>query len=681
MKIFKFLSFFGGLTGGSSGKGGKKQTKPLPPISDTARSVSQGRVLEVLCSGGNYGIEGLLSADIRESIFLDDTPIKRDNIEFFTGVTVLEKKGSPFQTPLDGFASALVSENSVGVEVRYRLPVTRSFVNEAVTAIKIRVGVQISKNKLSGGQVVQVIPDVIDFNIYVKEGSGAFVLKGGSIQIAGKFTDVFEKEFYVTVNPTRTESNFSIRLERLTVADTENEKRVLAWVAYSEVIEDILPFKRIALVGIGFDTELFGGSFPERRYHLGGQYLEIPTNATIGTDRGLDYTGNWNGLFYVSYARSCADAFAIIWYLLLDEIDGLGIELNASVIDRYSLYEISKYNNEFVPNGKGGLERRYLFNMVVNKEQDGFKVIDSILSGCGARRYWEGGLLKFTQDKHETIFCIVSNADIDGFFTYSSTDIDERATAVNVTWVDLENFGKTRTKYIADPTLIAKYGYNLKDLEAVGCTRESQATRYGLSVIYSENYETGTVTFKGRQYLGLIPIGKVIAVADHFESGERLGGIISAQPSSTTLTIDYPITIKEVSGFDEIFYLMFYTDVRQAIRTGVVTNAFHHYQIYGISEGRYPNGYLIIVQTTTGVVQRRIQNLAGSYITFTLNEAIPTLPQNTNWILFTPEYKHKLFRVVSKEPDDKDLDTINLTCTEYSEFKWEKIERNFEVAG
>lgn len=81
------------------------------------------------------------------------------------------------------------------------------------------------------------------------------------------------------------------------------------------------------------------------------------------------------------------------------------------------------------------------------------------------------------------------------------------------------------------------------------------------------------------------------------------------------------------------------------------------------------------------MVQRRIQNLAGSYITFTLNEAIPTLPQNTNWILFTPEYKHKLFRVVSKEPDDKDLDTINLTCTEYSEFKWEKIERNFEVAG
>jgi predicted phage tail protein len=670
----KFLSFFGGLFGG------KKQTKALPPISDTARSVSQGRVIEVLCSGGNYGIEGLLTADIRESIFLDDTPIRRQGIDFFTGVNILEKRGTPFQTTLDGFGNELVSENSVGAEVRYGLPLTRSFVNDAVTAIKIRVGVTISKNKLSGGQVVQVIGDAINFNVYIKEGSGAFVLRG-SIQISGKFTDIFEKEYYFTVNPTRLESNFNIRLERTTIADTENEKRVLAWQSYSEVIEDILPFKRIALVGISFDTEQFGGSFPERRYHLGGQYLEIPTNATIGTDRGLDYSGNWNGLFYISYTRACADVFAIIWYLLLDEIDGLGIELNASMIDRYSLYEISKYNNEFVPDGKGGTERRYLFNMVINKEQDGFKVIDSILSGCGARRYWEGGLLKFTQDRQETIFCIVTNADVDGYFTYSSTDIDERATAVNVTWVDLENFGKTRTKYIADPTLIAKYGYNLKDLEAVGCTRESQATRFGLSVIYSENYEPTTITFKGRQYLGLIPIGKVIAIANYFESGERLGGLVSAQPSTTTITIDYPITIKEVTGFDETFYLMFYADVTQAIRTGVVTNAYEHYLTYGISENRYPNGYLIIVQTATGVVQRRIQNLAGSYTTFTLNEAIPVLPQNTNWILFTPEYKHKLFRVVSKEPDDKDLDSISLTCTEYSEFKWEKIERNFEVAG
>jgi predicted phage tail protein len=654
----KFLRFFGGLFGG------KKQTKALPPVSDTARSVSQGRVIEVLCSGGNYGIEGLLTPDVRESIFLDDTPIRREGIDFFNGVTITEKKGTAFQTVLEGFGNELVSENSVGAEVRFGLPLTRSFVNDAVTAIKIKV--------------VQVIGDAINFKVFIKEGSGAFVLRG-NIQITGKFTDIFEKEYYFTVNPTRLESNFNVRLERVTIADTENEKRVLAWQSYSEVIEDILPFKRMALVGIGFDTEQFGSTFPERRYHIGGMYLEIPTNATIAADRGLNYSGNWNGLFYVSYTRACADAFAIVWYLLLDEIDGLGIELNASVIDRYSLYEISKYNNEFVPDGRGGTERRYLFNININKEQDGFKVIDSILSGCGARRYWEGGLLKFTQDRRETIFCIVTNADIDGYFTYSSTDIDERATAVNVTWVDLENFGKTRTKYIADPTLIAKYGYNRKDLEAVGCTRESQATRYGLSVIYSENFETATVTFKGRQYLGLIPIGKVIAVSNYFESGDRLGGIIAAQPTSSTVTIDYPITIKEVTGFDDVFYLMFYPDVAEAIRLGTVTNAYQHYLSTGISEGRYPNGYLIVIQTTTGVVQRRVQNTAGSYTTLSLNQTIGTLPENTNWLLFTPEYKHKLFRVVSKEPDDKDIDAISITCTEYSDFKWEKIERNFEV--
>lgn len=668
---------FGGIFGNKKNSG-----KPLPPVSDTARSVARGRVREILCTGGFAGNEGFKSANIKEDIYLDETPLRKDGVDLFNGANVGFRNGAPFQQPLEGFGTELISESSVSAEIKVNLPITRSFVNANITAIKIRMSVVITKNKLKDGQVVQVIGDSLQFRIRLLEGSGNITSAPivGDITVTGKYSEPYDAlEYYFPVSGNFDE--YTIRIERVTVADTENERRILTWASYSEVVEEIINFKRMSFVGIDFDTEEFGTNFPERRYHFFGLLLSIPTNATVNAnDRGLDYNGTpWNGLFYTA-PKANSDLFSIIWYLLTDEIDGLGKEIKPYMIDRFSLYQISQYNNEYIPDGRGGTERRYLKNLAINKEQDGWKTIDDIISSCSVRRYWNGGVLTFIQDRPESIFAVVTNTDIEGDFVRSSTDIDDRCTAVNVTWIDLNNFGKTRNEYVSDPEYVSQYGFNIKTVECIGCTRRSEAQRYGRTLIHSENLETGIITFKARQRFATIPLGKVIAISDNLDNGVKLGGMI-VNATSNSLQTDTPIQFLPFSGFDDVFYTTLYPEAREAVRIGTYSSVYEHYVNVGQAQGKYPNGYILLTGISDNTITiHRVTNSPGTTDTIVIDGSFPSIPpMDATWVLLTPEIKPELYRIQGKEPDGDNLDLFTITCTQYSEYKWDKIERKIEV--
>lgn len=669
----RFLKFCGSIFKKPS------SSKSYPNVSDSARSVSVGTVVELLASGGKYGLQMFPGGDLQSNTYISDTPILRDGQYFFKGITTDFRTGSPGQTALGGFYfGGMLTETAVGSEVRYGLPIIRAFINSNATIIRCRFSVILLKNRRENGQVVQVIGNSITFRVSIKEKNTGFLVKP-DITLEGKYTEPYEQVFEWQVNNTGEGDEFIIKVERITGIDGTDDTRVLSWSSYTECISQNLPFKRIAHVGIRFDADEFGTSFPDRQYRIGGQFLDIPTNGYYSGYDGIpNYFGNWDGQLKPMFDTACEDFGAIIWYLLLDEIDGLGLEIKEYMVDRYSLFAISRYNSQYVPASNGQYERRYTCNMVINKQEDGWKVIDSILSGCFARRYWEGGILKFTQDKPGNIFALITDADIYGDFEYSNTDIDERATAVNVTWTDLSDFSKTRTEYVTDATLVARQGYNLKNIEAVGCIRRSQANRYGRAIIYSENYECALVTFTGRQYLAYIPIGSIVAISDANVEKQRIGGIVQAV-NNNIITVDYPVSIKTPQGFDEYMYLLFYPDVKLAIENGGFNSPIDHYLQYGQAEGRYPNGYALMVQTKTGVQVARVTNSIGSYTALYLDRVIQNVEVNANWILFAPDNKHKLFRVLSKEPDDQNLDRVVMTCTEYSDFKWEKIERSLDI--
>lgn len=668
---------------GAGGLFGKKPTQQKQTV-DSGRSISRGQVIEVLCSGGKYGIQGLLASDgnLKKAVYLDDTPIiTEQNIENFKGIEIYQRRGTPFQTPIEEFNSEIVSEESVSVEVKFGNPVTRTFVNENCTAIRVRLSFVLNQNKKKDGQVIDVIASSIQFKIFIKEGTNGAFVERGNIEVKGKYSEPYEKIWFYTVDATKDE--FSIRIERLTSADSEDYKRVIRWESYSNITESILPFKQMAYVGLGFNAEDFGTSLPERKYSIGGEFLDIPTNSTIQLDGGLVFSNNWDGFFKSELTQPCADVSWIIWRLLTDEIDGTGDEIKPYMIDRYSLYPISKYNNELIPDGYGGFERRFLFNGLINKPQDAWKLIDNILSSCNARRVWENGILKFIQDSPAPIYTAFTNSDVvDGTFTYSGIDITEQATAVQITWTEPQT-GKTRQEFFSDAQLIRQFGYRLKQIEAVGCTRRSQAIRLGRAVVYSENYENEQVTFKSRTYGAFVPVGKVIAISDTYRFNKKLGGIVRPASTATLVKLDAQIQINNLAGFDENFYLLLYPDIREAIRQGVFTNAFAHYQQYGISEGRKPNGYLLMCLLSNAQIEiRYISNQPGLYSELTVDVPFSEIPApNSTYIVVSPEIPVMLYRVEAKEIDNDDKDVVTLTCKQYAPYKWDKIERGFNLGS
>lgn len=652
--------------------GKPKKSSSSAPIPDSGRSVSKGQIIEVLCSGGDYGIEGL-GSNPKDNIYLDNTPITANGLENFKGIEVYERRGTPYQLPLADFNSEVTSEVSVGVTVAFNNTVTRTFVNDNCAAARVRLSFVLNENqKDKDGNVTGTKASSINFKIYIREGTSNPFVERANITQSGKYSEAYEKIWFFNVNPIYDE--YSIRIERVTPADTADFRRVLRWESYSVVIDSLLNFKRLAYLGIKFNAEDFGQSIPERRYKIKAQIMLIPTNATIALDKGLDYDGSaWDGNFKIPN-KTCGDFLAIMWFYMTDTIDGCGIA--PQNINRYSLYEVSKYNNELVPNGLGGVERRYLFEFVLNKQGSPYDNLNYICSGCNCRMIEEYGQITFIQDRPQEIFATLSNSDVDnGEFIYSTVDSTDIATQVQVTWTDQDS-GKTRQEFLNDPKLISLFGKQSKQIEAVGCSRRSQAIRIGRGILYSEAKEIELVTFKARDFMMYCPCGAVIAIQDYNLLGVTLGGIIKASTNSS-VTFDIPIELKRFNGFNEEFYLAAYPDVRETIKNGVFTSGYQHYVLYGNTEGRKPNGYLIYIQDIAfNTVTRIITSLPGNYTTLSF-EAVNFIPIfESSFFIQSPDYLLKRFKIESKEYDD---DSVNITAKQFDNFKWDYIERGFTL--
>ncbi|MEM7578248.1 MAG: phage tail protein [Cyanobacteria bacterium P01_A01_bin.80] len=669
---FKKLFFSGGLFKKPKAQESTQSTN----ISDTKRSISKGQVIEIICSGGKYGIEGFFHGnEWGKSIYLDETPVLNENgTSNFEGIDIYYRGGAPGQTAISEFNSEIVNELPVSVDVNFNTPVTRAFVNENVSAIRIRLSFVLLKNQKDGNDNVTGTEgnDVI-FKVYIREGNGAFIERQ-QIEMSGKFSQAYEKIWFFTVD--ESQSEFYIRIERITAADDEDSSRIIRWESYSIITETILPFKGCAFSGLRFNAEDFGQSIPERKYRINGQYLDIPSNSICTNDGGLDFTGNWDGFYRIS-DQACGDFGASVWYLLTDEIDGAGEEIKASMIDRFSLYQVSEYNNEYIPDGYGGVERRFLFNGVINQQDDTWKKIEQILSGCNTRYVWENDTIKFIQDRPEKPTATISNADVEnGIFNYSTVDVTQIATACNVTWIEPIT-GKPRNAYYSDPTAISTYGYNLKQIEAVGCNRYSQAYRMAKSIVFNETTELNILTFSCRGWVSFLPVGSVIIISDSSLHSRKQSGLIKDVTSTSQITTDEPIQVNTLDGFDEQYYLLIYPDVREEIRKGNVTSAYEHYQIYGISEGRNQNGYLLgCLMSTFEIEFRNISNPIGVHTELYVDTPFTDSPEvNSTYIVISPDIPIKYYRIEGKDIDDSNPDMLNITCKEYNPYKWDNLER------
>ncbi|MFM6833619.1 MAG: hypothetical protein ACKPKK_05055, partial [Dolichospermum sp.] len=413
--------------GGSGGGGGPTTTPP------SGISTSVVSVLGIVSEGEIEGpINGL------KSIFLDETPIQNaDDSLNFKDFTWDYRLGTQGQSRIPGFADEVASETSVNAEVKYNLPITRTITNANLDAIRIRLGIILQEYPPDGG----VLGLNVEFKIWIKQGAGAFILVGEG-NLGGRFPAITEFEYAFAVNNALgTVSNFSVRVERTTPQDTDETRyqRILRWQSYAEATETKLAYPNSALFGFSFKAAEFQ-SLPQVSLKLAGRKIRIPSNATPTTTRGLTFSGTWDGTF-ITPSVAVADPAWILYDLITNTRYGLGRYINQSQIDKWALYEISQYCNEYVPDGYGGTEHRFQCHLLLEGKDEAYKVIQQFLSIFRGFSYWISGAIGFVSDKPGSPVTQFTQSDIEeGMFSYTRTGLKTRHTVALVTWVNPDDF-------------------------------------------------------------------------------------------------------------------------------------------------------------------------------------------------------------------------------------------------
>ncbi|WP_257824156.1 host specificity protein J [Aggregatibacter actinomycetemcomitans] len=512
--------------GGSSKRGGGHTPHEAP---DSLRSAQKLRAIGLISLGPIKG-----PANKWKDTYFDNTPIQnangvddKDKSSFnFKNTEIQYNLGYQDQSPLDGF-EASEREVSVGAEVKQQHPITRSVIDPDVTRLRLTMGVNalISQNDKGDTNGTSV-----DFQVLING------TPRGTYQISGKSSSRFYRSYIIDELPPRP---FTVTVQRLT-EDSKSQRlqNGTHWVSYTEIIDTKLSYPNMAIVGIKTDSR-YNPNFPNINFLLYGRIIKIPT--TYDPEARTYAPGLWRGDFKLGWTNNPAWIF---YDLITDKLAGLGQRIGDFGIDKFMLYEIAKYCDELVDDGYGGKEPRMVSNLWITEQRDAYNVISDMASVFRAIAVWDGAQFTAIQDRPTDPVCLYTQSNIvNGKITRQYAAGKSIFTAVEVEYADERNLYQKAIEYVADDSMIARYGYNVKKMTAYGCTSRGQAHRYGRWVLETSRLEQCTITFAvGRQGLMHLP-GDIIEVADNSYAGVVLGGRVIAI-NGKTVTLDSAVELK-----------------------------------------------------------------------------------------------------------------------------------------
>ena len=504
------------------GAGGDDDSSSSPRIpvegSDTIQTKAFIRVVDLISEGEIVGL-----VDGAKSIYLDETPLQNEDGTYnFTGVSVDSRVGTQDQTYMPGFGS-VENEISLNVPLKSSEPVIREINATNVNRVKARIeltGLQrtdVSTGDVSGSSV--------RFTMWVQPNGGSYT-KVADRTISGKSSSRFEVQLSAELEGT---PPWNLKLVRETPeSDSAYVVDDATVASYTQVVDSKLRYPNSALVAMRLNAEQFS-SVPSRYYDMKGLKIRIPSNYDPET---RTYTGSWDGTFQTAWSDNPAWCF---FDLCTAERYGLGGFIAESNIDKWALYSIAQYCDELVPNGFGGFEPRFTCNLVLQSRQEAYTVLQNMASIFRAMIYWAAGLVTASQDAPADPLALYTPANvIDGNFLYQGASARSRHSVALVSWNDPDDLYRQKVEYVEDREAILRFGINETEIVAFGCTSRGQAHRLGKWLLYTEQHEAETVSFKaGLDGLVCRP-GQIIQVADPTRAGARMGGRVAA---ATTLAI------------------------------------------------------------------------------------------------------------------------------------------------
>lgn len=509
------------------GKGGGGGHTPVE-AKETSRSKQLVKIVEVISEGE---VEGL--ADGMKSVYFDNTPVQnKDGSYNFNNVQLEGRVGSQVQDVIAGFNTS-EKEVSVGTQVRKNLPITRTVTDSKVSRLRLTIGVQSLFSQAENGDTNGTTVELV-----ITIGSQSY-----PVSISGKYSAQYLQQHTFDNLP---QVPFTVKVERVT-EDSKSQRlqNNTVWSSYTEIIDTEFTYPNTALIGVKFDSEYFS-NIPARTYDLLGLRVKVPSNYDTRTRK---YTGMWDGTFKTDWTDNPA---WILYDVVTSKRYGLGNRLGEFGADKWTLYQVSQYCDQLVPDGFGGQEPRFTCNAWLTEQRSAYDVINDICSIFRAIPVWNGQQLTVVMDRPSDPVWTYTNANVskDGF-SYTFSAKKARHNAIQVEYADKDNGYEKAIEYVSDDESIRRNGLNVKKITAFGCTSRGQAHRTGLWLLQTEKLETKTVSFVvGAEGLMHVP-GDIIKVADTHYAGTNVGGRVLSV-NGKKVTLDREISVNGNSYFSYI---------------------------------------------------------------------------------------------------------------------------------
>ncbi|UZE12796.1 phage tail protein [Pseudomonas sp. B21-053] len=512
-------------------KGGEAKQKQPSIASNSVPSIATARIVYLWSWGPIVGLVNGL-----RSLKLDGTPVQaEDGTLNFPGVKWQFRSGELNQTRLEGISEAS-NEISVSQELISTTPWLHTINNSLIDAVRIRLAWPQLQSQDASGNLNGVR---IEYSVEVSTDNGPY-LPALSSFVDRKNVTKYERSHRIELPAG---SRWTIRVRRLTPeANSSLVQDGMLIEAIAEVVDSDQEYPLTSVGCLEYDAQQFGGDIAKVAALMRGRIIRVPANydavtRTYRTSGAGTSNGVWDGTFQEAYTNNPAWIF---YDLVLHPYYGLGERIDATMVDRWSLYRIGQYCDQMVPDGKGGLQPRYTLNLYFQKQADAYAVLQDLAQSFHGMSYWDGSQIVVNADMPGDPVYTYSPSQIlnNGEIKYEGTRARDRHTLAMVAWDNPDQGFETDKEPVFDDDAMAELGMVRElSIDAIGCTSLGQAQRAGQWALLTEQLQTRGATMRvGLD--GQIPKpGQVIALADPALAGRANGGRISAV-AGRVITLD-----------------------------------------------------------------------------------------------------------------------------------------------
>lgn len=489
-------------------KGGSSKTRTPVEMPDNLISKDKIKLLLAVSDGEVVDDFSL------KQLHFGGVPVQNEDGSYnYEGVIAEFRPGTQTQSYIQGFSESS-AEFQVARNVTHNTPYTLTVSNKNLSAIRFRLlWPRVLTQKDNGDMVGSVVEYKIEMAV---DGASYQTYLTGKID--GKnTTGGYDRSIRVNL-PQDFTSQVLIRVSRIT-PDADGVKVVDAFQvqSYAEVIDAKFRYPLTAMLYVEFDSDLFQNQIPTISLKKKWKIIQVPSNYD---PINRTYSGTWNGTFKWAWSNNPA---WVLYDLIMNQRYGLDQRELGIPVDKWSLYEVSQYCDELVPDNRGGMEPRYLMDMIVQSQVEAFQLVRDVCSAFRGMTFYNGESLSIIVDKpRDPVYLFTADNVVDGVFVRTFPSEKTMYTSCNVMFDDEENQYEQDVEPVFNPDAAMRFGHNPTSITAIGCTRRTEANRRGRWILQT-NLSATTVSFStGLE--GMIPsCGDVIYVADpHWQSAFNL---------------------------------------------------------------------------------------------------------------------------------------------------------------